>query len=148
MATHRPCRRGADSSEYGRLVPGPSLVVVDEIDVLEALVRSGLPDGRDAVAALLCDPAGQLIAVVHCISDQTDTASLLARRLAESSSRVGPESLLSSVWLVALRSSPDRLTLDPAEYPHYAVAGAILADVGIETGPPMVMGPDGWQLAA
>ncbi len=135
----------APSVSSGRAVPGPPLVVADEIDVLEALVRSGLPDGQDALAALLCDAGGVLLAVVHCLGDHDDTAELIALRLVDSLERLGGEATLASVWFAPLRALPGELALRPAEAHHLQAAERTLAAAGIECGRPVVMGPDGWR---
>jgi hypothetical protein len=119
--------------------------VLDEIDVLEALVRSGLPDGRPGTAALLCDEACLLAAIVVCAGrGPSDVLTLLAERIVEAAGSPGVGWNLSSVWFVILRADGECLETDAAERTDLGAAAAALAPVGIECGSPVVVGPHGW----
>lgn len=149
MTTRRRCTasalRSADPpGSRGRHVPGPPLLVLDEIDVLEALIRSDLPDGRAAVAALLCDPAGFLLGIVHCVGSAPDTASLIAARLVDAVERIGEACGLASVWFAVARGDGEPLELSAPERVDLDRAGDVLAGAGVDVGSVVVVGPHGW----
>jgi hypothetical protein len=127
-----------------RCRPQPKLSVVAIVDVLDALIRCGLPDGQRGVAALLCNHLDDLIAVMLFDGgDLDDAPAALARTILLRDDPV--IDTIATVWFVELCEDGEPLDLSATFVSSCDDASALLSIAGIELGEPIAVGPHGWH---
>jgi hypothetical protein len=119
-------------------------VVLDEIDVLEALARSGLVDGECGTAVLLCNEAQELQAIV--VVRATPPVGALAAISSHIAELATAGCDVALVWMAHLRSRNDTLEFGAQSQAEHRDAAAVLASDGIELGGPVMVSPLGWFL--